>query len=77
MNYSINEIKEILGISQRLFELGIRDPFKKIDQIKKEQEEDYYRARHSDKHYFKPSDDNSRFCSRCGEYFTDKIHVTD
>jgi len=75
ITYSINEIKEILAISQRLSELGIKDPFEKIDQIKKKQEDDFYTAYHSDRHYFSPSLDNSRFCSRCGEYFTDKIHI--
>ena len=27
-----------------------------------------------DKHYFSPSEDDSNFCSKCGEYFTAKCH---
>ena len=27
------------------------------------------------KHFFTPNKENTRFCDRCGKYFTDKIHV--
>lgn len=29
-----------------------------------------------EKHYFRPSEENDRFCYHCDKYLTDEIHIS-